>query len=57
MEHLLVVSCQWSVGQWALVDGSAVSGSVEDLSVGHWLVVGGQWFCNTPVHNSEGSLC
>ena len=39
-----------------------VGKSVEDLSVGRWLVVrglwpvGGQWFCNTPCKIAVGKL-
>ena len=54
------VGCWWSVGRWSICRWfgdrfSVVGGSVEGLSVGRWLVVGGRWpvggwwFCNTPM--------
>ena len=36
-----VFGCWWVSGR--PVGGLVVSGSVEDLSVGQWLVVGGGW--------------
>ena len=57
MGWLSVVGGQWSTCSWVGCRSSVVGGSVEDQSMGRWLVVGGRWpvgrrwFCNTPDFN------
>ena len=59
-----VVGCRLSVGrcrtcQWVGGQLSVAGGSVEDLLVDRWLVVGGRWpvggrwFCNTPIKDGQ----
>ena len=55
MEELSV--SRWSVGRWSTYQWVCgrllvVSGSVEHLSVGWWLVFAGQWVGEGPVGGS-----
>ena len=43
---------QWSTYQWVCGRLLVVSGSVEYLSVGRWLVFAGQWVGEGPVGGS-----